>query len=351
MAQMLVFIATDQIGALSSLQAGRVLAAGWPRAHVTVLPTGEAGAGFAQATADRLGLELRSAAHSDGVVSSASDTNSAVAVVQVEGQRGERAMAYDASSRPLGDAIARILVDARPRQLYVDLAGLAVHDGGAGVFAALGAASDGPLDLGVTGLEGLTRVDLTRVHDRLGSTELIGVVPAAQLHQQLLGLRGITSLARTAASDPAQLLAADAALAQLALLAAPELADTPGAGACGGLGFAVLALGGRLVTGPACALTTVQLRGVDLVVTGCSVFDFHRRGGGVVSAVAEAAGAVLSPCVVVAGEVVIGAREMRTMGIEAAYAVRESTLDVPTGDLSGAELTETARRVGRSWSW
>ena len=31
----------------------------------------------------------------------------------------------------------------------------------------------------------------------------------------------------------------------------------------------------------------------------------------------------------IAGEVVVGAREMRTMGIEAAYAVRESSLDAP----------------------
>ena len=56
--------------------------------------------------------------------------------------------------------------------------------------------------------------------------------------------------------------------------------------------------------------------------------------------------------VVVAGEVLIGAREMRTLGIEAAYAVRESTLDAPAGgDVEPADLVATARRVARSWSW
>jgi glycerate kinase len=93
------------------------------------------------------------------------------------------------------------------------------------------------------------------------------------------------------------------------------------------------------------------LRGLDLTVTGCSAFDFASRGGGVVSAMAEAASHSLSPCIVIAGEVLIGSREMRAMGIEAAYAVRESALDLPSGDVSEEELAATARRVARSWSW
>ena len=61
---------------------------------------------------------------------------------------------------------------------------------------------------------------------------------------------------------------------------------------------------------------------------------------------------MLAPCVWSAGEVLIGAREMRTLGVEAAYAVRESTADAPAGgDLTGTELRSTARRVARSWSW
>jgi glycerate kinase len=40
------------------------------------------------------------------------------------------------------------------------------------------------------------------------------------------------------------------------------------------------------------------------------------------------------------------------MGVEAAYAVRESSTDRPAGgDVTAAELAATARRVGRSWSW
>ncbi|MCA1481218.1 glycerate kinase, partial [Bradyrhizobium sp. NBAIM08] len=123
--------------------------------------------------------------------------------------------------------------------------------------------------------------------------------------------------------------------------------DAPGAGACGGVGFAVLALGGRLSTGPEVLLSDVSFAGADLVVTGCSVFDFAARGRGVVKAVAEAAAEALSPCIAIAGQVVIGAREMRTMGIDAAYAVR----DTHAGPVDAEALTATARRVARSWSW
>ena len=86
---------------------------------------------------------------------------------------------------------------------------------------------------------------------------------------------------------------------------------------------------------------------MDLVVTGCSEFDFAARGGGVVQAVAAAAGRVLSPCIAIAGRVEIGAREMRTMGIDAAYAVRDAH---PAGADAEA-VAATALRVARSWSW
>jgi glycerate kinase len=93
------------------------------------------------------------------------------------------------------------------------------------------------------------------------------------------------------------------------------------------------------------------IRGADLLVTGCSVFDFAERGGGVVALVADAGTTGNVPVILIAGEVVIGSREMRAMGIESAYGVRETRADQPTGDVSAGELARTANRVARSWSW
>ena len=350
---MRVLVATDAIGELGSLAAGRAIAAGWADAQVKVQPVGEAGAGFLTAFADQIGAQVESTQVGDLVVASA--VAGQVGALGVRGPVAGSGIAYEASSSPLGAAAAELRSTHRLSHLLLDLAGLWVHDGGAGLLARLGARADVPLDKGVRGLSGIGAIDLGPAKAALDDVELIGVVPAAERSQALLGLRGITSLhGRAAGIGPELMLGTDLALERFAALAAPDLADVPGAGACGGLGFAVLALGGRLTTGPGLALDPDALmrRSVDLVVTGCSVFDFVARGGGVVAAAAEAASAVLAPCIVLAGEVVIGAREMRTMGIEAAYAVRDSAADRPVPlDVTADQLAALARRVARSWTW
>jgi glycerate kinase len=349
-----VLVASDTVGTLTSRQAGEAIGSGWVGADVRVLPVGDSGQGFLTAYADLREAAIEAALDGDYLVNTARSGNEVA--LDVTGPVSPEALPLLATSRPLGEAMARALDEHRPQSLVVDLSGLAVHDAGAGLLAGLGAEADQPLDVGVEPLARLNRLDLSRVWSRLGGTELVGVVPATQLAQPLLGLRGITSLTgRAAGMDASELLATDAALEAFARLASPDQAWAPGAGAGGGLGFAVLALGGRLTSGPAMAFASTQ--GVhartqaDLMLTGCTVFDFARRGGGVVAAVAELAAGSLSPCVLIAGEVVVGAREMRAMGIEAAYAVRESSLDAPAGEVTEAELRQTAARVARSWRW
>ena len=345
---MRVLVCSDAVGALTSAEAGQCLATGWAGQRTAVVPVGEAGAGLLTAVADRLGVAEEPVVVGDRVGARAA-TNDLTALALPGPGVGEGPIPYAASSAPLGRLVADVLIDLRGT-LVVDLVSDDVHDGGAGFLAALGADADVDLTAGVGGLRGLTRLDLTTPRDRVGRLDLVGVVPGTQTATPLLGLRGITSVRGRAAGDDAEpLLAADAALERLANLVGPGLGATPGAGACGGTGLAVLALGGRLTTGPDIALGGFA-GPVDLVVTGCSVFDFAHRGGGVVAAAAKLAARFLAPCVVVAGEVLIGAREMRTMGIEAAYAVREtptSAADLVTAD----ELSATAGRVARSWRW
>lgn len=361
---MRVIVASDGIGAYSSAQAGELLAAGWSSGSsppsVTVLPLGASGRSFVSAYAAQLGFTFDHAMAGSSIVTSALTPN--VAVVQVSRRPGGSGIDEVATSSPIGVAMLDALrTTPSRRQLVVDLGGFAVHDGGAGLLFALGACGDRPLDGGVAGLEGLRRLDLRAVRTALANTDLVGVVPADQLRQPLTGLRGITSLHRDP-DRPADMLRIDQSLETFARLlsgnaaARGQAADValwsaPGGGACGGLGLAILALGGRLTLGPDLGLERVADGRVDLVVTGCEVFDFATRGGEVVLAAAGLAERSLSPCVLIAGEVVVGRREMRTMGIEAAYAVRESTLDQPTGAVEAADVTSTARRVGRSWRW
>lgn len=353
---MRIMVATDSIGALSSQQAGEVIASGWlPAADVSVLPIGDAGAGFVSAYADLAGMTTSSRVSGGVIVTTG--VASGTGLVHAFGSGRGVGIPYQESSRPIGEAIAAMVEEREaPHRILIDLAGLWVHDAGAGLLAGLGAVGDRPLDGGVEALDGITQLDLAPARALLRRIELVGVVPAAELDQSLLGLRGMTARAgRETSVEPELLLHTDTTVESFARLASGIHAAAPGAGACGGLGFAVLALGGRLTTGPAIVLASSDamsaLPGVDLVITGCSIFDFASRGGGVVAAMAEAASTVLSPCILIAGEVVTGSREMRTMGIEAAYAVRESALDDPRRAVEEEELAATARRVARSWTW
>lgn len=374
-------MATDRIGPFSSREAGEALAVGWqrrrPEDQIAVVPMGSAGAGLAEAYADLAGagVGLAAAASSGGTgddVLLVEVRGPGVVLVGVEGrpvdllddpdQRGST------TSAPWGQAIARILAErdgqaaaAGTDMLVVDLGGCAARDGGAGLLAALGAVADTPLDRGLAGLEGLSRVDLAAVRARLGGVrDLVAVVPADQADRQLLGLRGITSLHGAALReaglpwDPGELFAADATLDAYARAVAAELADLPGAGACGGAAFALAALGARLVTGPQwlaeCSRLGDTLGRADLVVTGSTAYDFAQRGGETVEAVVSMAGAALRPVVAVAGVVTISPREMRAHGVDAAYAVHRGAPPGAPVVIDTDDLRALGERLARTWS-
>ncbi len=345
---MRILVASDRIGALGSARAGRVIARGWPEVDATVVPVGEAGRGFVEAAAQSAGAVAETVADPGGLTTLARTDRLAVLGWERAVRPGP-GIPSGLSSAPLGEALLGAL-EGRPRRVYVDLAGGYVHDAGAGLLAALGARADVPLDGGAGPLGRLARLDLGPARELLTGVELVGVVPQSQLAAQLLGLRGITArLGREYDTDPATMLAIDGALERFAMLVDPGSATAPGSGACGGLGFAVSALGGRLVSGPSVTLPHDAAHDrPDLVLTGCAVFDFARRGGGVVAEVADLAGRLLAPCVLLAGEVYVGGREMRAMGIEAAYPIRP---DGP-GDGGAApgepELAALATRVART---
>ena len=96
---------------------------------------------------------------------------------------------------------------------------------------------------------GWTRLDRAGSGRGLGGTELVGVVPATQPAQPLLGLRGITPSPAALRMDAGQLLATDAALEAFARQAGPDQAGRQGR-RVRRAGLAVLALGGRLTSGP-----------------------------------------------------------------------------------------------------
>ncbi|MFL6172600.1 MAG: glycerate kinase, partial [Marmoricola sp.] len=87
----------------------------------------------------------------------------------------------------------------------------------------------------------------------------------------------------------------------------------------------------------------------DLVITGEGSFDFSSRAGKVPYGVAQLATHALRPCIALAGQVLVGSREMRALGIEAAYSVVDRVGEERALAAPAASLAELAERVARTW--
>src|SRR5204863_2810630 len=121
------------------------------------------------------------------------------------------------------------------------------------------------------------------------------------------------------------LAAVDMVLERLAAATDRRTSLEKGAGAAGGLGFALLLLGATRRPGFDVVADAVDLAGraraADLVLTGEGAFDFSSRSGKVPYGVAAVSVQALRPCVVLAGRVLVGSREMRALGVESAYSL------------------------------
>jgi glycerate kinase len=228
------------------------------------------------------------------------------------------------TSYGLGSLVAAA-VESGAQDIVIGLGGSGTNDGGAGLLAALGAA---PLDgagyalpyggaalLACEGLGGVPRLRDARL------------IAASDVDNPLLGPYGASSVfgpQKGATDEVVRLL--DAALERYASVlerdlpaCPPGLATLPGAGAAGGLGAAILACGGRRVSGFGLVrrLTGLDaaLDGADLVVTGEGRFDDQSLRGKVVSGVAQAARERGVRCVIVAGQVVADASALGVIDV------------------------------------
>lgn len=381
-----VVIAPDKFaGTLTAVQAATAMAEGWQRGapHDTVVPVpmSDGGPGFVDVVHAALGGQLLAVTVAGplGAPVPATvllvDTDAYVESAQACGLElvpvSERDI-WRASTFGVGELVAAA-VDAGARRVHVGLGGSVTNDGGAGLLAALGAEPAAVLGDGPRALAQLDHVDLAAAIERVAGVEL---VVASDVDNPLLGLRGASNVyAAQKGANPEDLPALDAALSRLAELAepverpdtsrdgatsdvepaGPRLADAKGAGSAGGLGYGLLLLGGRRVPG----FTTVAdivglpaaLRGAGLVLTGEGAFDWQSMRGKVVSGVAAASGEVGAACVVLAGRVDVGRREMNANGVEAAYALANLPGGLDAALQRPAETLELlAERTARSWS-
>jgi glycerate 2-kinase len=363
--RMRVLIAPDSFGGtMTAVEAAEAIASGWrrhaPADDLVLAPMSDGGPGFVDVLHSSLGGELLAvtvqnqyAEFTPATVLLVGDTayvESAQACGLTLTRRREPEVA---SSFGVGQLVAAA-VDSGARTVVVGLGGSGTNDGGAGLLAALGAASEPPEALvgGPAGLRLLVSVDVQAAVDRVRKVDL---VIASDVDNPLLGLRGATNVFGPQKGVPeSRLHYVDSQLERLAKTVDFKLAGLKGAGAAGGLGYALLLLGASRVDGVGVVAEAVGLpalaRSVDLVLTGEGAFDFQSRAGKVPYGVARVAGEAIRPCLALAGKVLVGSREMRALGIESAYSVvdlvgEKAAFTDPRGSLSAL-----AERVARTWS-
>ena len=208
---------------------------------------------------------------------------------------------------------------------------------------------------------------LAAARERFAGVELVA---ATDVGSPLLGLQGASAVfSEQKGATPEQAQVLEGALGHFTdvvrrvmpagsdLLTGRErrLDREPGAGAAGGVGYALLLLGGRRVSGVETVLAAVGLDRLvaasDLVITGEGCLDWQSLQGKVVAGVAELAAAHATPAVALAGQVLIGRREAMAMGLAGSYAVADKHADLaPVMADPVGTLAERAERVAATWS-
>jgi glycerate kinase len=364
---MRVVIAPDKFaGTLTAVEAAQAIAEGWrrraPHDELELVPMADGGPGFVDVLHASLGGDLLALT----VTGPYGDLVPAT-VLLVEGTAYvESAQACGlhltppeerdperATTRGVGELVAAA-VDAGAGRVVVGLGGSGTNDGGAGLLSALGAVASPPgaLDHGPDGLSSLESVDLAPARSRLNGVQ---IVAASDVDNPLLGLIGATNVygpQKGVAAD--RLQAVDATLERLAAATDKKVALAKGAGAAGGLGFALLLLGATRQPGVELVAEAVGLdqkaASADLVITGEGAFDFSSRSGKVPYGVAAIAGRALAPCIALAGKVLVGSREMRALGVESAYSVADLVGEEASFADPAGSLARLAERTARTWS-
>lgn len=261
-----------------------------------------------------------------------------------------------ASSRGLGEAI-RAALDPGAVEVIAGVGGSASTDGGAGMLAALGArlldADGAELPDGGAALTRLANLDLTGLDPRLARTR---IVLAADVDSPLLGPTGAAAVfAPQKGATPAEVDLLEAALTHWATVVESH-PWMPGAGAAGGVGFALMAvLGAQRRPGIDLVLDLVglddALSSADLVITGEGSLDAQTLTGKAVRGVATRTARHGIPVVAVCGRLTLGDADLQTLGLRAAYPLSDLEPD-PRRSIADAEplLRRTGAAIARRWA-
>ncbi|HSO29753.1 MAG TPA: glycerate kinase [Candidatus Sulfomarinibacteraceae bacterium] len=365
-----VLIAPDSFkGSLTSVQVAEALAAGWrsvrPGDEIALAPLADGGEGTLAAVEAAGGWERRTARARDPLgrwieAPWLVSDDGAAAVVELAAASGLSRLdpaeldPIGATTHGTGDLL-RAALDAGVRHVVLGIGGSATTDGGRGILEALGAV--------VTALGadrgGRVSVDLAGLDPRL---TLVSLEVACDVTNPLLGERGAAATyGPQKGASPVQVRELDARNAAwadaLEAAAGRDARDIPGAGAAGGVGFAMLCLADRFAAfalrpGVELVMESVGFTGrlarADLVITGEGRIDAQTAFGKTALGVARRAHDAGVRCIAVGGGVEPeGVEALGRLGVTV-VPVWERPVPLAEAMAAGAApLVECGRRIAR----
>ena len=366
-----VLLAIDSFkGSVSSAQAEAAVAEGmrrvWPDAEVRTLPLADGGEGTLDAVAacggELVTCEVAGSLGERVPARMLVDVEHESAVIEMAEAAGigyspcTESSALAATTYGVGGLMLRA-VRAGAKTIYIGLGGSATNDGGAGMLQALGArvVDDQGCNIapGLAGLE-VVSIDLAPALRALNGAR---VVVLSDVENPLVGRRGALAVfggQKGLPTGDAEALRRydgwmvgygrllDAAIAEARaqeLLRVPEGARTfgsvlgvPGAGAAGGLGAALLALGAELRSGVETVLDLIgfdeRVRDVDLVITGEGNMDEQSAAGKAPVGMARRAKRYGKPVVAVVGGRAVNLDAVYEQGIDLVLPICRKPMDL-----------------------
>lgn len=374
---MRILLAFDSFkGSLSSEDVGEAFAAGWqsvrPDDSIDIVPIADGGEGTMEAMSKALGGKLCNALVSDPLGRSVEAAygyveSEGVAIVDTASASGLTLLAAEernpllATSYGTGEIIAAAIRRGCQR-IYLGLGGSATNDGGMGLLRALGyrfydASGEELMGCG-RDLSRVSRIDDTQ---RMSGLNDVTFIVASDVDNPLYGERGAAYVyGRQKGGDDDAISLLDAGLRNYALAVEAytgyDFAHFAGAGAAGGIGFALIALlGATLRSGIDTLLDMLhfdeRVASCDLVVTGEGRIDRQTLMGKAPSGVLRRATTHGRRCIAVGGGVA-WCDELRDGGFAAIYAATpegQPLEEAMRSDIAKENVRRIASHIAQSY--
>jgi glycerate 2-kinase len=367
-----VLVAPDSFkGSLSAHAAAeaiiRGLHRGWPELEITALPLADGGEGTAEVLVNALSGTWRTVTVLDplgrrfegryGVVGSMVVMDIAEASGLQHLSPAER-NPWNTTSFGSGQLLMAALQEPTVQRLLIGLGGSATVDGGIGLLQALGVKILDPQGAPVAwGGPGLAQVDtiaeLPVLRARLKHLE---ITVACDVRNPLLGPEGAARVyGPQKGASPEMVETLEQRMTDYAAILECSVGeiyhDRPGAGAAGGLGFALHALGASFRPGIEVVLETLdfqqQAARADVVITGEGMIDRQTLYGKTIMGVLDCCQKVQTPVILLAGAVDLEAATDLLSSDLSQKGARAVVDSVP----SLFDATEISSRAARHLAW